>query len=106
MEKTKQNAYYLEKNQKANESGSPGIRYGTIQIKHYDTVTYLGRALDEDFSEETLVLNVTSKLTVDLGFCTEKNRLLSYHFRRLFCNGLMQAYFDYGSSTWYPNLNN
>ena len=34
------------------------IRYGTIQIKQYNTVTYLVCALDENLSGETMALKV------------------------------------------------
>ena len=91
---------------KTNKTGSPDIRYGTIQIKQYHTVTYLGCALDENLSGETIALQVISKIDCRLRFLYRKNRLLSHHNRRLLCNALIEPNFDYGSSAWYPNLNN
>ena len=70
--------------QELNKTGSFDTRYGTIQIKQYHTVNYLGWALDENLSEETMDLKVISKLTVDLGFCTEK---------KFFCGNLFVDYF-------------
>ena len=46
-----------------------------------------------------MALKVITKLTVDLGFCTEKIDFL-------LCNTLIQPHFDYACSAWYPNLNN
>ena len=34
------------------------LRYGTIQIKQFHTVTYLGCALDENLSGKTMALKV------------------------------------------------
>ena len=48
--------------QKLNKTGSLDIRYGTMQIKQYQTMTYLGCALDENLSGETMGLQVISKI--------------------------------------------
>ena len=59
--------------------------YGTIQFKQYHTVTYLGCALDEDLSGETMALKVISKINYRVtGFCTEKID---------FCRNLFLDYF-------------
>ena len=48
--------------QKLNKTGSLNIRHGTIQIKQYHTVTYLGCALDENHSGESIAFKVISKI--------------------------------------------
>ena len=57
--------------QKLSKTGSLNIRHGTIQIKQYLTVTYLGCALDENLSGETMDLKVISKIR--LSFLYRKN---------------------------------
>ena len=48
--------------QKLNKTGSLNIRHDTIQIKQYHTVTYLGCALDENHSGESIAFKVISKI--------------------------------------------
>ena len=91
---------------KLNKTGSLDIRCVTIQIKQYHTVTYLGCALDENMSGETMALRFVSKINCKLRFLYRKNRFLSQPLCRLLCNALIQPHFDYACSTWYPNLNN
>ena len=83
--------------QKLNKTGSLNIRHGTIQIKQYHAVTYLG--LDENLSGENMALKVISK------FLYRKNRFLYQPLCRLLCNALIQSHFNYVCSAWYPNLN-
>ena len=92
--------------QKLNKTGSLYIRHGTIQMKQYHTVIYLGCALDENLSGETMTLKVISKINCRPRFLYRKNRFLLQPLRRLLCNALIQPHFDYASSAWYPNLNN
>ena len=66
--------------QKLNKTGNLDIRYGTMQLKHYHTVTHLGCALDENCSRETMALKVISKINC---------RLLSLRLRRLLRKALM-----------------
>ena len=54
--------------QKLNKTGSRTIRHGTIQIKQSHTVNYLGYALDENLSGETMALKVISKIKCRLRF--------------------------------------
>ena len=91
---------------KLNKTDSLDIRYSTIQITQYHTVTNLGCALDENLSGETMALKVISKINCRLRFLYRKNRFLSQPLRRLLCNALIQIYFDYAWSAWYPNLTN
>ena len=71
-----------------------------MQIKECHTLAYLGCALDECLSEETMPLKVISKIKV------RKRRFLSQRLRRLLYNALIQPHFDYASSARCPNLNN
>ena len=75
-------------------------------MKQYHTVIYLGCALDENLSGETMTLKVISKINCRSRFLYRKNRFSSQPLRRLLCNALIQPHFDYASSACYPNLNN
>ena len=86
-------------------SNKLNISYGSIQIKQYSKVTYLGCILDESLSGEPMALNVISKLNTRLKFLYRKNRFLTPRLRRMLCNALIQPHFDYACSVWYPNLN-
>ena len=81
--------------QKLNKTGSLNIRRGTIQIKQYHTITYLGPALDESLSGETMALKVISKINYRLRFLYRKKKFLSQPLRRIICNALIQPNFDY-----------
>ena len=81
------------------------ISYGTVHIKQYHTVTYLGCVLDENLSGEPMALQVIKKINTRLRFLYRKNRFLSQPLRRLLCNAIIQPHFDYACSAWYPNLN-
>ena len=91
--------------QKLNKTGSLNIRHGTIQIKQYRTVPYLGCALDKNLSGETMALKVISKINCRLRFCAEKIDFYRNSFVDYFAT-LIQPHFDYACSAWYPNLNN
>ena len=69
---------------KLNNEDSLGIRYGTIQIKQYHTVTCLGVALDEDLSGKSMAVKVIKKTI-----------LVS----------IILPHFKYAYSVWYSNLN-
>ena len=79
--------------------------YGTVHIKQYHTVTYLGWVLDENLSGEPTALQVIKKINTRLRFLYSKNRFLSQPLRRLLCDAMIQPHFDYACSAWYPNLN-
>ena len=61
--------------------------------------------LDEALSEESIALNVVSKINTRLEFLDRQSKFLSPQLRRLLCNALIQPHFDYACSVWYPNLN-
>ena len=52
------------------------IRYGTIHIKQYSTVTYLGCALDGNLSGKPKDLQVIKIVNTRLRFLYGKNRFL------------------------------
>ena len=81
------------------------ISYGSLKIKQYSEVTYLGCILDESLSGEPMALNVVSKINTHLKFLYRKNKFLSPQLRRLLCKALTQPHFDYACSVWYHNLN-
>ena len=63
-----------------------GIKKLNTQIKQYHVVTYLGCALHENLSRETMALKVISKINCRLKFLYRKNRFLLHPLRRLLCN--------------------
>ena len=65
---------------------------------------FLGCALDENLSGETMALKVTSKIKCRLRFLYRKNIFLSQLLRTLLCNPLIQPHFHYACSAWYLNL--
>ena len=81
------------------------ISYGSLKIKQYSEVTYLGCILDESLSGESMALNVVSKINTRLKFLYRKGKFLSPQLRRLLCNALIQPHFGHACSVWYPNLN-
>ena len=85
------------------------IRYGTVHIKQYHTVTYLGCVLDENLSGEPMALQVIKEISTRLLFLYRKNRFMSQTLRRLLCNAIMQSHFDHACSAcvrFCLNLNN
>ena len=79
--------------------------YGSLKIKQYSEVTYLGCILDESLSGVSIALSVDSKMNTRLNLVYRKNKFLSPQLRRLPCNEFIQPHFDYACSVWYPNLN-
>ena len=81
------------------------ISYGSLKIKQYSKVTYVGCILEESLSGESMTLNVVSKINTRLKFFYRKNNFLSPQLRRLLCNALIQPHFDYACSVCYAKLN-
>ena len=52
-----------------------------------------------------MALKVINKIDGRLKFFYTKNRYLTPYLTRLQCNTLIQPYFNYVCSAWYPNLN-
>ena len=61
------------------------ISYGSVKIKQYSEVTYLGCILDESLSGESMALNIVSKINTCLKFLYRKNKFLSPQLRQLLC---------------------
>ena len=60
--------------------------------------------LDETISRETMALFVIHKINNKLKFLYQKNKFLTSTLRQFLCNALIQPYFDYSCSAWYPIL--
>ena len=80
------------------------IVYGNVKIKQYTKVTYLDCILDESLSEESTALHVLNKINSRLRFLYIQNRFLNKTLWRLLCNAMIQPFFDYACSAWYPSL--
>ena len=81
------------------------IEYNSIKIKQYRKVTYLGCILDATLSGESMALNVLNKINGRLKFLYRQENVLDKSLRRLLCNAMIQPFFDYACSAWYPHLN-
>ena len=81
------------------------IRYGTVHIKQYHTVTYLSCVIEENIPGKPMPLQVIKKINTRLRFLYRKSRFLSQPLHRLLCSKIIQPHFDYAFSAWYPNLN-
>ena len=55
-------------------------------------------------SQESMAHKVIWKANVQLKFLHQRNKYLTTNLHRLLCNALIQSYFDYACSGWYPNL--
>ena len=51
-----------------------------------------------------MTLHVLNKINFRLKSLYRQNRSLSKPLRRLLCNAIMQPFFDYACSAWYPSL--
>ena len=45
------------------------------------------------------------KVNARLKFLYRRRKFLTNPLRRLLCNAMIQPFFDYASSVWYPNIN-
>ena len=81
------------------------MKYQDIEIKQHSQMTYLGCVMDETMSGEPMTLKVINKINGKLKFLYWKNSFLTPGLQRMLCNPLIQPYFDYACSIWYPNLN-
>ena len=58
-------------------------------------MTYPRCVLDECLTGESMVMQVSTKVTSELKFSYRKNRFLSKGLRSLSCKTLIQPHFDY-----------
>ena len=63
------NANCLAQKKRLKKDSTLDIRYGTVHIKQYRTVTYRGCALDENLSGEPTASQVINKSILDSDFC-------------------------------------
>ena len=54
------------------------ISYGSLKIKQYSEVTYLGCTLDKSLLGESMALNVVSKINMRLKFLYRKSNIFFY----------------------------
>ena len=80
------------------------LRYGDIEIKQHNKVTYLGSILDNNLSGESMATKVLSLVNNRLKFLHWKQTLLTLSLCRLLCDSLIQPHYDYACSAWYPSL--
>ena len=81
------------------------IEYENVKIKQYRKVTYLGCILDDTLSGESMALYVINKINNRLKFLYRQEKFLNKSLRRLLCNAMIQPFFDYACTAWYPSLN-
>ena len=55
-------------------------------------------------SGEPMALKFVSKINRKLKFFYWKNKFVTPGLRRILCNALIQPYFDYACTAWYPNF--
>ena len=51
-----------------------------------------------------MALHVLNKINSRLRFLYRQNRFLNKQLQRLLCNVMIQPFFDYACSAWYPSL--
>ena len=79
-------------------------RYKEVNIKQQEQVTYLGCALDESMSGESMTLKIVNKINEKLKFPYRKSKFLAAELGGILCNKLIQSHFDYECTAWYSNL--
>lgn len=82
------------------------IKCQGYDIKPSDTVKYLGLHIDQFLSGELTVNSIVSKCTLRLKFMFRYSKALNEKSRKLLASAIIQCYFDYASSAWYPSLTN
>ena len=97
----RQNQYSLLLNLNRKTLKNLGCR--NIQIKQHSKVEYLRYLTDETMFGEAKELNVIHKINNKPKFLYCKNVFFDTNTESL-CNPVMQPYFDYICTAWYPNL--
>ena len=80
------------------------ILYGDYYLKQHNTVEYSGCYLDSNIDGESLARRVLKNINTKLTFLWRQINYLNYSSRRLLCNALIQPYFHYECTLWYPLL--
>ena len=77
---------------------------GSLKIKQYSEVTYLGCILDESLSGVSIALSVDSKMNTPKP-CLSQKQIFITSTKAITLNAFIQPHFDYACLVWYPNLN-
>ena len=81
------------------------IQNNDIKIKQYSKITHLICIFEEILSGKSKAIHVINKINSRLRFFYRQNRFLSFPFRRLLCNAMIQTLFEYACNAWYPSIN-
>ena len=80
------------------------ISFAGHYIKQFDIVEYPGCQLDSKLSTEAMTSKVQKNLNPKLNLLYRQSTYQTVAFRKLLCNALIQPYFYYGCSSWFPLL--
>ena len=81
------------------------ISFQYHSIRQYNCVEYLGCFLDYNLNGEAMARKILKKINDKLKFLYRQADFLNPSCKRLLCNALIQPYFDYDCTSWYPLLN-
>ena len=73
-------------------------------IKQNNCLEYLGCLLDNNLCGELMARRSLKKINGKLKFLYRQAIFLNPACNRLLSNALIQPYFDYGCTAWYPSL--
>ena len=90
---------------KLRKVGKLNITYKDIDAKQNSQVTDLGCILDETMSGKPIAYKAIKKINSKLNCFFREKHFSTSRLRQLLCNALIQSYFDYACTAWYPNLN-
>ena len=85
-------------------NSSLNITHQNLKIEQKDKVKYLGVILDKILKGNSMVENISSKVSNKLRFLYRKKRFFNKDTRRVLCNALIQPHYDYACCSWYPLL--
>ena len=103
MQKIKSNLFFASMG-KIKSTRKLNIKYKNIKKKQLSQVAYLDCAFNETLSGKPMALKTWNKLNGKPIFY-RKNNFRTPTLCKILCNALIQSYFDYSYSAWYPNLN-
>jgi hypothetical protein len=90
--------------QKINKATGFMVMCNNEIIKCSPSVKYLGVSLDQFLCSDEIALNVIKKTSARLKFLYRQGSFLNEKTRKTLCTALIQCYFDYSCSSWYPAL--
>ena len=74
-------------------------------IKQVNSVNYLGVQIDDNMSGNSIVGEIIKKANTRLKFLYRYKNMLNFECRKILCTALIQCYFDYSCSSWFPSIN-